>query len=178
MTCIALHSYFNLFNNCLIIAIINFSRSGSYQIRTSLPTEKQQTLLNHITPHSGVILEPSTAGQPPLQPVAPANVTATQEKKPSLSKVLKGVAASSISADSLSLSSPPGCQSPKDFEKLWGGNIPKEVSNLSEHLQNFIMGRVAQAKTAIRSRKIVIYICAADSQGKPFPVIFLGSVVP
>ncbi|KAJ8952612.1 hypothetical protein NQ318_004159 [Aromia moschata] len=44
------------------------------------------------------------------------------------------------------------------------GNVPKEVLSLSEHLQNFIMGRVAQAKTAIKSRKIVIYVCAADSQ--------------
>lgn len=53
-------------------------------------------MLNHITPHSGVILEPSTAGQPPLQPPAPAAAPIAQEKKPTLSKVLKGVAAPSI----------------------------------------------------------------------------------
>ncbi|XP_063905453.1 NACHT and WD repeat domain-containing protein 2 isoform X2 [Zophobas morio] len=144
-------------------------RSEDYQVRSSLPSEKQQTLLNHITPHSGVILEPSTAGQPPLQapsappPTAPSTLSVS-ERKPNISKVLKGVAASSISADSMSLSSPPGTQSPKEFDKLSDGHVPKEVSSLSEHLQNLIMGRVSQAKTASRTRKIVIYVCAADSQ--------------
>ncbi|EFA06477.1 hypothetical protein TcasGA2_TC009369 [Tribolium castaneum] len=142
--------------------------SGSYQVRASLPSEKQQTLLNHITPHSGVILEPSTAGQPPLQtaappPTAPSTLTVS-EKKTNISKVLKRVAASSISADSMSLSSPPGTQSPQGFDKLSDGHVPKEVSSLSEQLQNLIMGRVSQAKTASRTRKIVIYVCAADSQ--------------
>nr|XP_023024210.1 uncharacterized protein LOC111512331 [Leptinotarsa decemlineata] len=138
--------------------------SGSYQIRTSLPSEKQQTLLNHITPHSGVILEPSTAGKPQLQSTTPSSTCSTLEKKPSLSKTLKNVAISSIS-DSMSLSSPPGNQSPKDFDKLYEGNIPSEVADLPENLQNLIMGKVTLAKTTLRSRKIVIYICAADSQG-------------
>ncbi|XP_074036921.1 NACHT and WD repeat domain-containing protein 2 [Leptinotarsa decemlineata] len=137
--------------------------SGSYQIRTSLPSEKQQTLLNHITPHSGVILEPSTAGKPQLQSTTPSSTCSTLEKKPSLSKTLKNVAISSIS-DSMSLSSPPGNQSPKDFDKLYEGNIPSEVADLPENLQNLIMGKVTLAKTTLRSRKIVIYICAADSQ--------------
>lgn len=65
----------------------------------------------------------------------------------------------------MSLSSPPGTQSPKDFEKAYQSHIPNEVASLSEQLQNLIMGRVAQAKTATKTRKIVIYICAADSQG-------------
>ncbi|CAH0550201.1 unnamed protein product [Brassicogethes aeneus] len=139
--------------------------SGSYQIRTSLPSDKQQTLLNHITPHSGVILEPSTAGQPPLQQVHAAP-SAHAEKKTNLSKVLQGITAANISADSMSLSSPPGIHSPKSFDKLIDGNLPKreEVSSLSEQLQNLIMGRVANAKTATRTRKIVVYVCAADSQ--------------
>lgn len=63
----------------------------------------------------------------------------------------------------MSLSSPPGLHSPQEFDK--SSHVPKEVANLSEHLQNLIMGRVAQAKTATRTRKIVIYVCAADSQG-------------
>jgi hypothetical protein len=116
-----------------------------------------------------VILEPSTAGQPPLQtPTAPPTAApltlSVSERKSNISRVLKGVAASSLSADSMSLSSPPGTQSPKDFDKLSDGHVPKEVSSLSEHLQNLIMGRVSLAKTASRTRKIVIYICAADSQ--------------
>jgi hypothetical protein len=77
-------------------------RSEDYQVRASLPTEKQQTLLNHITPHSGVILEPSTAGQPPLQtPTAPPTAApltlSVSERKSNISRVLKGVAASSLS---------------------------------------------------------------------------------
>lgn len=70
----------------------------------------------------------------------------------------------SFTADSMSLSSPPGTHSPQDFER--DSQVPKEVISLSEHLQNLIMGRIAQAKTVSRTRKIVIYVCAADSQGK------------
>ncbi|CAG9821320.1 unnamed protein product [Phaedon cochleariae] len=141
--------------------------SGSYQIRTSLPSEKQQTLLNHITPHSGVILEPGTAGGKPQLPGATSASTAsTLEKKPSLTKALKGTGLSGIASvsDSVSLSSPPGNHSPKEYEKLFDDDLPKEVGNLSDNLQHLIMGRISQAKTALRSRKIVIYICAADSQ--------------
>lgn len=61
----------------------------------------------------------------------------------------------------MSISSP---LSPKGFEKLTE-HVPKEVSSLTENLQHLIMGRIAHAKTSLRSRKIVIYVCAADSQG-------------
>lgn len=63
--------------------------------------------------------------------------------------------------DSMSLNSPPGIHSPKDLV----ANIPKEVANLAEPLQNLMIGRVAQCKVATRGRKIAIYVCAADSQG-------------
>lgn len=66
----------------------------------------------------------------------------------------------------MSLSSPTGTQSPKDFEKSFQSHIPSEVASLPEQLQNLIMGRVTQTKTATKTRKIVIYVCAADSQGK------------
>lgn len=72
--------------NCL-------SRSGTYQVRTSVSTEKQQALLNHVS-HSGIILEPSTAGQPPLQPTSLPTTTSgppTLEKRPTITKVLKGM---------------------------------------------------------------------------------------
>lgn len=65
----------------------------------------------------------------------------------------------------MSLSSPPGMHSPKDFDKV-DTHLPSEVSSLSEQLQNLIIGRIGQAKTETRTRKIVIYVCAADSQGK------------
>nr|XP_022901761.1 NACHT and WD repeat domain-containing protein 2 [Onthophagus taurus] len=137
--------------------------SEGYHVRTSLPSEKQQVLLNHVTTHPGVILEPSTAGHTPLQSMTGAMDVPPTDKKANMSKMLKTVATSSIS-DSMSLSSPPGAHSPKDFDKVIAGTVPSEVANLSEQLQNLIMGRVAQSKTAARTRKIVIYVCAADSQ--------------
>lgn len=75
----------------------------------------------------------------------------------------------------MSLSSPPGTHSPKDFGKE-DGNLPKEVSSLNEQLQHLIMGRVAHAKTATRTRKIVIYVCAADSQGKKSHNLYLKKI--
>ncbi|XP_065167837.1 NACHT and WD repeat domain-containing protein 2 [Atheta coriaria] len=132
--------------------------SGSYQVRTSLPSNKQKVLLNHVTGsesggggHTGVLLEPSTAGQP-----------LTVSKQPE-NKTLRGVAVTSVS-DSMSLSSPPGTQSPKDFDKSGTTHVPPEIASLSEQLQNLIMGKVAQCKTITKTRKIVIYVCAADSQ--------------
>lgn len=67
-----------------------------------------------------------------------------------------------FSADSLSFDSSMTVHSPKGFGQA---EIPKEVCSLSEQLQNLIMGRVADAKVTVRTRKIVIYVCAADSQG-------------
>lgn len=72
-----------------------------------------------------------------------------------------------LAADSMSLSSPPGTsvQSPRDFDKC-ETSLPQEVQQLPENLQNLLMGRVASARTTTKTRKIVIYVCAADSQGK------------
>lgn len=80
---------------------IPYFRSGSYHIRTSLPTEKQQVLLNHVS-HSGVLLEPNTAGQVALPTTtttvqAETSPQASTEKKATLSKMLKNVATPSIS---------------------------------------------------------------------------------
>lgn len=44
--------------------------------------------------------------------------------------------------------------------------MPPQVQYLSENLQQLLMGKIAQAKTTKKSKKIVIYVCAADSQGK------------
>lgn len=139
--------------------------SGSYQVRTSITNDKQQMLLNHVNrdQHSGVVLEPATAGVTPptvVPPTATALPLGSSEsggggRKPSMGKIMK---------DSMSLSSPPGTHSPKDFDKIMEGYIPKEVANLSEQLQNLLMGRVVHAKTATRTRKIVLYVSAADSQ--------------
>ncbi|XP_018319781.1 NACHT domain- and WD repeat-containing protein 1 isoform X2 [Agrilus planipennis] len=130
--------------------------SGSYQVRASLSTEKQQVLLNHVSQqqHSGVLLEPSSAGKAPLEepPKTLPTATVTSEKKTVLSKALH---------ESMSLSSPVGSHSLGDFDSA---QLPEEVAKLSEQMQNLLLGRVLQQKTSIKTQKIVIYICAADSQ--------------
>lgn len=80
-----------------------FNRSASYQVRTSIPSEKQQVVLNNVMQHhSGVLLEPATAGQLPLQqPITyPASLspTAAVDKKPVASKVLRDIASTSMSS--------------------------------------------------------------------------------
>ncbi|PSN35793.1 hypothetical protein C0J52_09490, partial [Blattella germanica] len=148
--------------------------------------QTQQQHGNHSTsppqqPHSGVILEASTVaatvqqqlrsnnGGSGIQVESVATPSAvTIERKPTkdgLTKVLKNVATSSISADSMSLSSPPGTsvQSPRDFDKC-DTPMPQEVQQLTENLQNLLLGRIAATKTTTKTRKIVIYVCAADSQ--------------
>jgi hypothetical protein len=72
-----------------------------------------------------------------------------------------------LPADSMSLSSPPGTsvQSPRDFDKC-ETSFPQEVQQLPESLQNLLMGRVAATRTTTKTSKIVIYVCAADSQGR------------
>ncbi|KAL3288933.1 hypothetical protein HHI36_003377 [Cryptolaemus montrouzieri] len=120
--------------------------------------------MNHVSSHPGVLLQPATAGQIPLQPPSPTQSTLVKNtgRKPSLAKALKGVPGSSLS-DSMSLSSPPATVSPRGFDKM-RESIPKEVASLTENLQDLIMGRVSSAKVVSRTRKIVIYVCAADSQ--------------
>ncbi|KAJ8957792.1 hypothetical protein NQ317_004478 [Molorchus minor] len=80
-----------------------------------------------ILPHpQGLSLSPATAGQPQLQQLSPLRwKVATERRNPNLSKVMKAVTASS-NADSLSLSSPPGNQSPKEFDKFEESCLPKE----------------------------------------------------
>lgn len=76
-------------------------RSSSYQVtlkKPSLNTEKQQAIINNVLQekhHSGVLLEPKTAGLPASTTCGPP------ERKTGLSKVLQGVATSSISGKSL-----------------------------------------------------------------------------
>ncbi|XP_063237108.1 NACHT domain- and WD repeat-containing protein 1 isoform X2 [Bacillus rossius redtenbacheri] len=83
-------------------------------------------------------------------------------------KVLRSVATSSVSADSISLSSPPGTavQSPRDFDKLSSDAppLPPEVQQLPDNLQSLLLGQVAAARVSAKTRKIVVYVCAADSQ--------------
>ncbi|KAK7866181.1 hypothetical protein R5R35_001398 [Gryllus longicercus] len=154
--------------------------SPSYQVTT-----KKQG--NNSVPQvsSGVILEASTVAatvqrgmtsssevgggdstQPPATPSA-----VTLERKPTkdgMTKVFRGVTSSTISAaDSMSLSSPPGttAQSPREFDKLNSDvQLPVEIQHLPENCQNLILGRTAAVRPTIKTRKIVIYVCAADSQ--------------
>lgn len=68
-------------------------------------------------------------------------------------------------ADSMSLGSPTGIPSPKEFDKS-KRVIPAHVQQFSENLQHLLTGQVGKACTTRKSKKIVIYVCAADSQGK------------
>ncbi|XP_045482226.1 NACHT and WD repeat domain-containing protein 2 isoform X1 [Harmonia axyridis] len=136
--------------------------SGSYQVRASVPITPQKITMNHVGSKNSVLLQPATAGQNPLQQASTQTSPVNTGRKPSLAKALKGVPGSSIS-DSMSLSSPPATVSPRGFDKMQG-SIPQEVASLTENLQNLIMGRVNQTKVATRTRKIVIYVGAADSQ--------------
>ena len=73
----------------------------------------------------------------------------------------------------MSLSSPPGTsvQSPRDFDKC-ETPLPSEVQQFPENLQNLLLGRIAATRTTTKTRKIVIYVCAADSQGNEVSVGF------
>ncbi|KAJ9600281.1 hypothetical protein L9F63_009418, partial [Diploptera punctata] len=148
------------------ITKIRSEESPSYQGK-----KQQQQHGNHSTspqqPHSGVILEASTVAATVQQQLRGNNGAITIERKPTkdgLTKV-RNVATSSISADSMSLSSPPGTsvQSPRDFDKC-ETPLPHEVQQLHENLQNLLLGRIAATRTTTKTRKIVIYVCAADSQ--------------
>lgn len=67
-----------------------------------------------------------------------------------------------FTADSVSPNSPPGVLSPKEVDK---SSLPPLVRRLSDNSQHLLLGAMAAAKTTARTRKIVIYVCAADSQG-------------
>ncbi|XP_021914136.1 NACHT and WD repeat domain-containing protein 2 isoform X2 [Zootermopsis nevadensis] len=164
---------------------VSGKKSSQQQQEADRKSKKQQQHGNHSTslpqqPHSGVILEASTVvaavqqqlrgnnggGGVQVESVATPSAVAFERKptKDGLTKV-RNIATSSISADSMSLSSPPGTsvQSPRDFDKC-ETSLPQEVQQLPENLQNLLMGRVASARTTTKTRKIVIYVCAADSQ--------------
>ncbi|KAL0276683.1 UNVERIFIED_CONTAM: hypothetical protein PYX00_004199 [Menopon gallinae] len=96
--------------------------------------------------HSGVILEPKGL-------TAPAS-NATAQAKTGRN------ATSSVSADTTSLPSPPTL-SPKECSEP---PLPQELTQLPETYQNLIIGKVSDASLSFKTRKIVIYVCAADSQ--------------
>ncbi|XP_049833754.1 NACHT domain- and WD repeat-containing protein 1 [Schistocerca gregaria] len=129
--------------------------------------------------HSGVILEPANIDTAKLAGGDQWTTGISTERKLSkdgLAKV-RGVATSSISADSMSLSSPPA-QSPRDSERGPPSSaapcsatpssaalqLPPEVRRLPEGARHLLLGHVAAARVAPRCRKIALYVCAADSQ--------------
>ncbi|KAK6633137.1 hypothetical protein RUM43_012881 [Polyplax serrata] len=66
---------------------------------------------------------------------------------------------SSVS-DTISLPSPLTL-SPREFSEP---PLPPELTELPETFQNLITGRIANQSLNIKTRKIVLYVCAADSQ--------------
>ncbi|KAF4525524.1 hypothetical protein B566_EDAN014910, partial [Ephemera danica] len=80
-------------------------------------------------------------------------------------KVLKDVGPSSIS-DSMSLSSPPGTTvaSPRELSGPGEPPLPGTLQTLPELLRHLLAGRALTSRPANKSRKIALYVCAADSQ--------------
>lgn len=66
-------------------------------------------------------------------------------------------------SDSISLSSPVACASPKELE---GPPVPANVASLPDELRSSLLGRYPALKMTRRRRAMVIYVCAADSQGE------------
>lgn len=68
-------------------------------------------------------------------------------------------------ADSMSLSSPPGTTSPRDFDRPGEPPLPAHIQKLPDLLRHLLSGRTPVVKASKKSRKIALYVCAADSQG-------------
>ncbi|XP_052741482.1 uncharacterized protein LOC112050266, partial [Bicyclus anynana] len=102
--------------------------------------------------------DPSAA--PPPQELLEA--PAFKDKKPQL-KGPRPPVGSSVS-DSISLSSPVACASPR--EDVEGPPVPANVAELPEEHRSYLLGRITGQRTR-RRRTMVIYVCAADSQGSP-----------
>ncbi|XP_045540399.1 NACHT and WD repeat domain-containing protein 2 [Papilio machaon] len=105
---------------------------------------------------SKAVPEPEPAADPPLELLEPA--PSLREKKPSV-KVPRPVG-SSVS-DSISLSSPVACASPR--EEVVGPPVPASVAALPEELRCYLLGKTPPTRTR-RRRAMLIYVCAADSQ--------------
>ncbi|XP_050671414.1 NACHT and WD repeat domain-containing protein 2 isoform X2 [Leptidea sinapis] len=82
-----------------------------------------------------------------------------RDKKPQL-KGPKSQIGSSVS-DSISLSSPLTCTSPR--VEVVGPPVPANVAALSEEHRSYLIGKVPAQRTRKR-RAMLIYVCAADSQ--------------
>lgn len=67
-----------------------------------------------------------------------------------------------LTAESVSPSSPTTVVSPREVNRSL---LPPLVRRLSDNSQHLLLGATIAAKTNIKSRKIVLYVCAADSQG-------------
>ncbi|CAH0686770.1 unnamed protein product [Chilo suppressalis] len=95
---------------------------------------------------------------PTQPPPAPDRQPSLKEKKPQL----KGPrpVGSSVS-DSISLSSPVACASPR--EDVEGPPMPASVSSLPEDHKSSLLGRLPCQRVR-RKRAMLIYVCAADSQ--------------
>ncbi|XP_039765067.1 NACHT and WD repeat domain-containing protein 2 isoform X2 [Pararge aegeria] len=99
----------------------------------------------------------ASAEQPPQELLE--SVPSFKDKKPQL-KGPRPPVGSSVS-DSISLSSPVACASPR--EDVVGPPIPANVAELPEEHRSYLLGRITGQRIR-RRRAMVIYVCAADSQ--------------
>ncbi|CAG5026572.1 unnamed protein product [Parnassius apollo] len=103
-------------------------------------------------------VETETQAEPPTQELLEPAPT-LRDKKPQF-KGPRPAGCSSVS-DSISLSSPVACASPR--EEVVGPPVPPNVAALHEELRNYLLGRIPPTRTR-RRRAMLIYVCAADSQ--------------
>ncbi|XP_026490206.2 NACHT domain- and WD repeat-containing protein 1 isoform X2 [Vanessa tameamea] len=99
----------------------------------------------------------ASAEQPALELLEPTPLF--KDKKPQL-KGPRPPVGSSVS-DSISLSSPVACASPR--EDVVGPPMPANVAALPEEHRSYLLGRLPGQRTR-RRRAMVVYVCAADSQ--------------
>ncbi|OWR54634.1 hypothetical protein KGM_216177 [Danaus plexippus plexippus] len=103
------------------------------------------------------VTKPSLDAEAPQELLEP--VPSFKDKKPQL-KGPRPPVGSSVS-DSISLSSPVACASPR--EDVVGPPIPANVAALPEEQRSYLLGRIPSQRTR-RRKAMIIYVCAADSQ--------------
>ncbi|XP_045505088.1 uncharacterized protein LOC123701647 isoform X1 [Colias croceus] len=99
------------------------------------------------------------AAEPAQELLEPA--PSFKDKKPQL-KGPRAQIGSSVS-DSISLSSPQACASPREEVVGVGPPMPANVSALSEEHRAYLLGK-SNGQRARKRRAMLIYVCAADSQ--------------
>ncbi|XP_075219526.1 NACHT and WD repeat domain-containing protein 2 isoform X3 [Lycorma delicatula] len=150
--------------------------SPSYQVTKGTKIDGAEPSTASTGVASGIVLKVEQSGSQPIVPVntiGSSSTTGTSSSSTTATTVTtsrhvpnpphRGVAVSSFSTDSVSPGSPPpgSILSPKEIDKSL---LPPTVKKLNSNIQHLLVGAIAAAKTNVKTRKIVLYVSAADSQ--------------